>query len=181
MTSYFSPWSVTIWHAHPPYDHNISFPTDNLKRTNSDPSTKKIRLTSVANSQAAAYKNWVARCSSSTPGFSCKNLHNIHGFNHSHSQLIHHKDFPLPASLLILEIIYFKFPCILACSYEFCSIKVLPHNLCLNFDIIQENLSKSGFRQRNFNLTTFPRSPHWLKPETETWNIGLHLHLHLFE
>ena len=61
--------------------------------------------------------------------------------------------------LLILQINYFKFPCILACSYEFRAIKVLPHNPHLNLDIVEENLSKPGFRQRNCNLTTHPPIP----------------------
>ena len=52
-----------------------------------------------------------------------------------------------------------ELPCILACSYEFCAIKVLPHNLHLNLDIVEENLSKPGFRQRSFNLTTLSHSP----------------------
>ena len=56
LTSYFSPWSVTMWHAHPSYDHGLSFPTGYLKRTNSNSSTKKIRLASVTNSQAVAHK-----------------------------------------------------------------------------------------------------------------------------
>ena len=46
----------------------------------------------------------------------------------------------------------------LACSYEFHAIKVLPHNPHLNLDIVQKNLSKPGFRQINFNLTPFPHS-----------------------
>ena len=39
------------------------------------------------------------------------------------------------------------------------AIKVLPHNPHLNLDIVEENLSKSGFKQKNFNLTIFPHSP----------------------
>ena len=81
----------------------------------------------------------------------------------SHS-LIHSLKF------LILQINYFKFPCILDCSYEFCVIKVLPHNPHLNLHIVEENLSKRGFKQRNFNLTTLPHSPtppHWLTLETK--------------
>ena len=69
--------------------------TDHLKWTNSNSSTMKIWVTSMTNSQAVAHKSWVARCSPSTPGFSCNNLQNIHGF--SHSQSSHHKDFSLPA------------------------------------------------------------------------------------
>ena len=57
---------------------------------------------------------------------------------------------------LILQTNYFEFPCILACSYEFRAIKVLPHHPHLNLDIVEENLSKPGFRQINFNL---PNSP----------------------
>ena len=146
-----------MWHAHPPYDRSISFPTDHVKLINCNSSNKKIRLTSVTNSQTDAHKSWVARCSPSTPGFSCNNLHNFRGLNHSHSQSSHHKDSSLPA--LNPSINYFKFPCILACSYEFRAIKVLPHNPHLNLDIVEENLSKPGFRQRNFNLTTLPHSP----------------------
>ena len=161
LTSYFPPWSVTIWHAHPSFDCSISLPTDHLKRTNSNSATKKIRLTSVTNSQEVAHKNWVARCSPGTPEFSCNILHNFNSFNHSYYQSSHYKDFSLPAPLssLILQINYFKFPCILACSYEFRAIEVLPHNQHLNLDINEENLSKPGFKQRNFNLTTLPHFP----------------------
>ena len=147
--------------TYPPYDRSISFPTDHLKWTTSCSSTKKIGLINVTNSWACTHKSWVARCSPSTLGFSCNNLINLHGFYRSHSQSSHHKDFPFPAPLsgiVILQINYFKFPCTLACSYEFCAIKVLPHNPYLNFDIVEKNLSKPGFRQRNCNLNTLPHS-----------------------
>ena len=36
---------------------------------------------------------------------------------------------------LILQINYFKLLCIVACSYEICAIKVLPHNPHLHLDI----------------------------------------------
>ena len=137
----------------------------------------------MTNSQEVSHKSWVARCSPSNPGLSCHNLHNFHGFNHSHSQSSHHKDFSLPALLSSFE--SFK----IACIYEFRAIKVLPHNLHLNLDIVEKNLPKPGFRQKNFNLTTLPHShtiplphpSHWLKSDTEKWNIGLNLHLHLLE
>ena len=99
QTSQFSLWSATIWHAHPPYDRSISLPTDHLRRTNSNSCTKKIRLASVTNSQAVANNSRVARCSPSTRGFSCNNLHNFHGFNHSHSQSSQPKDFSLTVPL----------------------------------------------------------------------------------
>ena len=60
---------------------------------------------------------------------------------------------------LILQINYFKFPCILACSYEFHAIKVLQNKPHLDLDIAEENLSKPGFKQKNFSLTTFSNSP----------------------
>ena len=88
LTFHFSHWSVTIWHLHPPYDRSISCPTDHLKRTNTNSSTRKIRLTSVTKSQVVAHKSWVGRCFPSTPVFSCNNLHNFHALNHSHSQCI---------------------------------------------------------------------------------------------
>ena len=188
LTSYFSPWRFTIWHAQPPYDHSFSFPTDHLKQSNFNSSTKKISLTSVTNSQAVVHKSWVARCSLSTPGFSCNNVHNFHGFNQS-LPVYSPQVFLTPCStinFLSLQINYFKFPCILACSYQFCAIKVLSHYPHLNLDIVEENLSMPGFGQRNCDITTLTHSPtptpiHWLTSETETWNIGLNLHLHFFE
>ena len=99
LTSYFFPWSVTMWPTHPPYNWSISCPSDNLKRTNSNSSTRKIRLTSVTNSQAAVHKSWVTSCSSSAPEFSCNNLDNCHCFNHSQSLSIQHKYFLLAAPL----------------------------------------------------------------------------------
>ena len=95
----FSPSVVTIWYTHRPYDCSISFPTDPLKWTNSNSSTKKIRLKSVANNQDVAHKSWVTRCFRSTPGFICNNLPNFHGFNHSPSKSSHQKDFSLSAPL----------------------------------------------------------------------------------
>ena len=96
-------WVQFHWHPftlkfhnttlHPPYNCSISYPTDHLKRTNSNSSTRKIRLKIVTNSQAAAHKSWVGRCSPSNPGFSCNNFHNFHGFNHSHSECSYLKDF----------------------------------------------------------------------------------------
>ena len=50
----------------------------------------------MTNSQAFTHKRSVARCSPSTRGISCYNLHNFHGFNHIHSQSSHHKYFSLP-------------------------------------------------------------------------------------
>ena len=59
---------------------------------------------------------------------------------------------------LILQINCFKFPCILACNYEFRAIKIVPNKPYLNIDIVEENLSNPGFIQRNINLTTLPHS-----------------------
>ena len=72
---------ASLWLLH-------SCPADHLKRTNSDSSTKKIRLTSVTNSHAAAHKSWVARCFSRTPGFSFNSFHNFHGISHSTPSLV---------------------------------------------------------------------------------------------
>ena len=83
LTSNFSPWSVTTWCTHSPYNRHISCPVDHQKETKSNSSTRKI-------SQAVAHKSWVERCSPSTTGFSCNNFHNLYGFNHSHSQSSHH-------------------------------------------------------------------------------------------
>ena len=99
LTSYFSPWSVTLWNADLLYDRSFSVPTNHLKQTNINSSTKKIRLTSATNRQAVAHKSRLARYFPSTPGFSCKNLHNFHGFNHSHSQSSHQKDISIPTPL----------------------------------------------------------------------------------
>ena len=60
---------------------------------------------------------------------------------------------------LILQINCFKFPCILACNYEFRAIKIVPNKPHLNIDIVEENLSSTGFIQRNINLTILPHSP----------------------
>ena len=168
LTSYFSPWSFTIWHAHPPYDRSISFSTDHLKLTESNSSTKKIKLISMNNSQTVAHKSWVARCFPSTPGFGCNNLYNFDGFNLSLPVKLPQR-FLTPWStlrFLILQINYFQFTCMLVWSY------VLPHNPHLYIDIVEENLSKPGFKQRNFDLTTIPHFP--------TWNIGLNLHPNFF-
>ena len=113
LTSYFSPWRFTVWHAHPPYDHSFSFPTDHLRRSNFNSSSKKINRTSVTNSQAVVHKSWVARCSRSTPGFSCNNLRNFHGFTQPFP-VYSAQGFLTPCStikFLILQINYFKFPC----------------------------------------------------------------------
>ena len=60
---------------------------------------------------------------------------------------------------LVLQINCFKFPCILACNYEFRAIKIVPNKPHLNIDIVEENHSNPGFIQRNINLTTLPHSP----------------------
>ena len=143
LTSYFLPWRFTIWHAQPPYDHSFSFATDHLKPSNSNSSSKKISLTSLANSEAVVHKSWVARCFLSTPRVSCNNLHKFRGFNQS-LPLYSPQVFLTPCctiKFLILQTNYFKFPCILPCIYEFRAIKVLPHYPHLNLDIVEENLS----------------------------------------
>ena len=100
LTSYFSPWRFTIWHAQPPYDHSFSFPTDHLKQSNFNSSTKKISLTSVTNSQAVVHKSWVARCSLALQDLAVT-MCTISMASTSHSQSIHHKYFSLPAPLSI--------------------------------------------------------------------------------
>ena len=53
---------------------------------------------------------------------------------------------------LILQINYFKLLCIVACSYEICAIKVLPHNPHLHLDIfLSLGLDKA--------ILTWPHSP----------------------
>ena len=90
---------VSQWDAHLLYNQSISCPAEQLKLTNSNSSTRKIRLTNVINSQAVAHKSWVARCSPNTTGFNGENLHNFHYFNHSHSKSSHHKDLLFTARL----------------------------------------------------------------------------------
>ena len=135
--------------------------TEHLKRSNSNSSIRKIRLTIVTNTQAVAHKSWVARCFPSTPGCSCNNLHNFHGFNHSHSLSSHHKDFSLPVLLASFNPSnnLLKISLHISLRLSIHATKVLPYNLHLKLDIVEENLSNPGFRQGNLNLITLPHSP----------------------
>ena len=164
MTSNFSTWSVTIWHTHSPYDRNIYCPLYHLKRTNSNSSTRKLRLKSVTNGQVVAHKSWVAKFFPSTPGFSRSNLHNL----------------PIPLQSCDLWVVVNENPDgkkKLASRYEFHLITVLPHNSHLKLDLVMEKLFTPRFRQRNLNLTIllhFPTPPlinirnrnirHWSQP-----------------
>ena len=138
LTSCFSPWSLTVWHDQPHYGSSNYFPTDHLKQANSNSYTMKIRLTSVTISQGVAQKSWVAtRASLALWGLAVITCTISMALTKVIPSLVAARITPCSTlKFLILQINYFKLLCILACSYEICAIKVLPHNPHLHLDIV---------------------------------------------
>ena len=146
---------------------------DHLKWINSSSSIGKARLTSVTNKQVVANKSWVAGCYLSTPGFSCNNLHNFHGFNRNHrlvttsisDSLLHSQVFN-PSNKLFKISLQLWIPCYQRLTTQ--PIKYW-HSWGESFQ----------------PWVTLPRSPTLsfppLTPETDIWNIDINLHPHFIE